>query len=686
MKKQKNINLNNLNNFNSSSNNNNNILNNSSTIKYQSFLSDNETGKNINQNNIINAKNFEIDKQILNEIYNKHEKPKNIYNVVEKKTIFDKEFTKTFPNINKSENYYSNYQSFRDFLSTGFTYDYTLNEINKLKSLLKFSYDLRQNISNKFGLSHEVGQLNSILLDEKNIDKKQLTSIFNNYLNAKNFVKICKLLKTKEKPNLKIDNNYLFRLFSSYEKDTDVFSIPPYENFMKIKYIKQNKKLTKLYFTENNFVKCVAEFKKKFKKNIKKNNIDSMLNFKGNLKVPYIQSFFHGRDDDYFQQLDNFINIYKDNKNLKRKEKELFSSLYEILSKCNPNCINFLQYLYSNSSMFKYIYDIFTIENKIDIMSKENIPNIIEESLQEPFLNDSTREIFNLKNDYNNKDLLKQEKNEKEENKKIMENLEIFFGNSFLEKIVFCEESFYESEPFKNFLDIEMIKNEIINTKNLQYDSYLLLNFENKIIIFKPIYLDSKYYFINDNINICKMLIIYFNEHEDLYNDNEIDYEEEKIFILKVQDKKKNKFFMGRIDNDDLDQLKKVTNEFNFIHKFGGNDIQADVDNDEKEEFKSNEFKYQKKNSKVSIQNKLINKDMNESIHNSPIKEDENKDNNSKANQSEVFSEYDKNFESSLDEEPIVKPVRKKSKFNKKNSKSSIRSSKHSDNLNFSSN
>ena len=182
------------------------------------------------------------------------------------------------------------------------------------------------------------------------------------------------------------------------------------------------------------------------------------------------------------------------------------------------------------------------------------------------------------------------------------------------------------------------------------------------------------------------MLIIYFNEHEDLYNDNEIDYEEEKIFILKVQDKKKNKFFMGRIDNDDLDQLKKITNEFNFIHKFGGNDIQADVDNDEKEEFKSNEFKYQKKNSKVSIQNKLINKDMNESIHNSPIKEDENKDNNSKANQSEVFSEYDKNFESSLDEEPIVKPVRKKSKFNKKNSKSSIRSSKHSDNLNFSSN
>ena len=177
MKKQKNINLNNLNNFNSSSNNNNNILNNSSTIKYQSFLSDNETGKNINQNNIINAKNFEIDKQILNEIYNKHEKPKNIYNVVEKKTIFDKEFTKTFPNLNKSENYYSNYQSFRDFLSTGFTYDYTLNEINKIKSLLKFSFDLRENITNKFGLSHEIGQLNSILLDEKNIDKKQLIII-----------------------------------------------------------------------------------------------------------------------------------------------------------------------------------------------------------------------------------------------------------------------------------------------------------------------------------------------------------------------------------------------------------------------------------------------------------------------------------------------------------------------------
>jgi hypothetical protein len=125
MKKQKNINLNNLNNFNS-------ILNNSS-IKYQT---EQENGKNINQNNIINAKNFEIDKEILNEIYQKHEKTKFVYNIVEKKTIFDKEFTKTYPKLNKSENYYSNYQSFRDFLSTGFTYDYTLNEIDKLKNLM----------------------------------------------------------------------------------------------------------------------------------------------------------------------------------------------------------------------------------------------------------------------------------------------------------------------------------------------------------------------------------------------------------------------------------------------------------------------------------------------------------------------------------------------------------------------
>jgi hypothetical protein len=235
-----------------------------------------------------------------------------------------------------------------------------------------------------------------------------------------------------------------------------------------------------------------------------------------------------------------------------------------------------------------------------------------------------------------------------------------------------------------------MIKNEIINTKNLQYDSYLLINYENKLIIFKPIYLDSKYYFINDNINICKMLVIYFNEHEDLYNDNEIDYEEEKIFILKVQDKKKNKFFMGRIDNDDLEQLKKITNEFNFVFKFGGNDIQID----ENEEFKSNEFKYLKKNSKkenFSNQIKLLNKDMNDSLNVSPIKEDVSslnskyKENNSKNQSEEVFSEYDKNFESSYDEEQIVKPIRKKSKFNKKNSKNS-RSSKHSDNLNFSSN
>lgn len=46
--------------------------------------------------------------------------------------------------------------------------------------------------------------------------------------------------------------------------------------------------------------------------------------------------------------------------------------------------------------MFKYIYDIFIIENKLDIIDKENVPMIQKEILNEPFLNDTIRQFFLL--------------------------------------------------------------------------------------------------------------------------------------------------------------------------------------------------------------------------------------------------------------------------------------------------
>ena len=52
-----------------------------------------EKFRQLKQNNLINAKNYELDKETLKEYYPYYEspeKPENLYNIVEKKTIYYK--------------------------------------------------------------------------------------------------------------------------------------------------------------------------------------------------------------------------------------------------------------------------------------------------------------------------------------------------------------------------------------------------------------------------------------------------------------------------------------------------------------------------------------------------------------------------------------------------------------------
>ena len=71
---------------------------------------------------IENSKKFELDRLIIKQIYNIKEKKKFEYKVLKKNVIYDKQLTKqyfSYLDINRS-NYYGNYQSFRDYLSTGY--------------------------------------------------------------------------------------------------------------------------------------------------------------------------------------------------------------------------------------------------------------------------------------------------------------------------------------------------------------------------------------------------------------------------------------------------------------------------------------------------------------------------------------------------------------------------------------
>ena len=142
-----------------------------------------EKFRQLKQNNLINAKNYELDKETLKEYYPYYEspeKPENLYNIVEKKTIFYKKIENSDEiEIDSTKEYYSNYKSFREYLSTGKNYNYTINELQKVKSLLTYSKQLRTEISNKFNipLPNDDNDKSIRLPSEKT--EEDLTNLFN---------------------------------------------------------------------------------------------------------------------------------------------------------------------------------------------------------------------------------------------------------------------------------------------------------------------------------------------------------------------------------------------------------------------------------------------------------------------------------------------------------------------------
>ena len=97
------------------------------------------------------SKKYELDKFLINKIYKIQEKPKRIYHLNKKNVVYDKELTEQYNKFSNSNNinYYSSYQNFRDFFSSGYNYDFLTNEINNVKSILGFSREMREIISKR---------------------------------------------------------------------------------------------------------------------------------------------------------------------------------------------------------------------------------------------------------------------------------------------------------------------------------------------------------------------------------------------------------------------------------------------------------------------------------------------------------------------------------------------------------
>ena len=440
------------------------------------------------------SKKYELDKYLITKIYNKQEKKKRVYNVVKKNVVYDKQLTEQYYKYsnNNRNNYYSSYQSFRDYISSGYNYEFLENEINNIKSILGFSRNIREIINKKITLeslysnnsfSNSIQNQDQIIeLNEESSNEKinksskedalsklkqsyakqpkstnlrRASTVFqvdkeNPYIkkvadfahkniqlnNAglsqpmkkdekKDFLDICKLLKIKEEEIKRPQNQYQFRLFSVMTEDFDPFFLPVYENFVSVKYENQKTKLIKLYNKENAFVKCVTIIKDKLKSHLNKeknkeenpipnpnvNQSNNFLKFKNNtdmgfhtflqhkfqIKIPYINAFYLGRTEIYFKDIDNFMSYYKENTSLstKKLEKDFFANLFKILTYNNADYKKFLQYLYSHSYFFKYIYNYFTFSDKNAGMTIKNIaPTIKRIKEVEPFLNESQNKYF----------------------------------------------------------------------------------------------------------------------------------------------------------------------------------------------------------------------------------------------------------------------------------------------------
>ena len=279
-----------------------------------------------------NSKKFELDRLLIKQIYNIKEKKKPEYKVIKKNVIYDKQLTKQYFNyldINKS-NYYSNYQSFREYLSSGYSSDFLINEINNIKSIIGYSENLRNIVERKLNqnLDKENPRIqpfmkNSAILEGLNPTiNQQGQNIYNNpskksgsfrrpstvfqvdkenplvkrmsdlahkniqigqNLQKKNnkFIEMCHLLKLKEEEMKNPQNQYHFRLYSKLSEEFDPFYLPVYENFMNVKYENQKSNLIKIYNNERAFVNCVKLIKERIKSHIN-NSFNNKLNLESN--------------------------------------------------------------------------------------------------------------------------------------------------------------------------------------------------------------------------------------------------------------------------------------------------------------------------------------------------------------------------------------------------------------------
>lgn len=324
---------------------------------------------------------YEIDKKKLEHFYGIKTTKQYPYTIIEKKILFSKEAS--IHSIDKRKQY-SNYATFRDLTTSEYDKEEMKKEIVSGISLMKYSQSLRkellttlniQKLLNSANTSSEHDTIQQSSGNSKLIERKWKKAI-NTVRITDELLKKCRLLKIKSQQEDIEPHKTEFKLYCKLENQSYESSINHFSK-LNLQFYNQKEKLLRAYNRE----KVLIDYIKHCKEDILKTSVEDInQEIKDQFSREIIYSIYHPRETGFYFKYDSFMENYNITPaKVKKNERDLYDHIYAILSKCNY--VNFLSFLYSKNSLFKFIYDEFSDKDAAGDYS--NIYDQIEESYQQ---------------------------------------------------------------------------------------------------------------------------------------------------------------------------------------------------------------------------------------------------------------------------------------------------------------
>ena len=314
----------------------------------------------IKEKTILEAQKYELDEDKIKLFYGIKDKPDKDYNMIAKNIIFSKENS-----ISKIDNKLklSHYQTFRQLLLSEFNLEEMKEEYENANSLIIYSEQLRKYLNAHFNFSEDF-QSTPQIEESKQISSsifkpKKLKNVIQTVMFADDFLQKCKLLKLKQNEDTNQPIRSQFKLFSDLDKKTDTYYQNPRD--LNIKFYNKKQKLLQCFNREHNLISYIS----KIRDGEIKLTPDSLpVATKDKFSSEFVDSLFDLRNESHFIKIDSFILSYIEKRlSISKEEKNLYLKIYSIL--CKNNYMNFLSFLYSKNSLFKFIYDEFSDKDAV---------------------------------------------------------------------------------------------------------------------------------------------------------------------------------------------------------------------------------------------------------------------------------------------------------------------------------